>query len=544
MAFSRNSIQELMNSAVVDGECNCYQCRTTRLNVIMGKFVEEYRQHHKHNLPLMCTIEYRSFQQIFPTFSDNTLDRYVNIYGWLTRIDAENEKTLSSHKKDKLTWCDCCGRYHSTKSTKRFHFREIGTDITICPQCMTYFRICGCCNVGTVSGLPLSRMINTKKGTICLDCYKKYYYHCIRCDSTFERDGTEIDWRRMQGIADPAGRQELLCPRCFKEHALKCSTCSGWMLDTSAHRLRNSTKPICYDCYALQVQDIQSFNFKPRRFNKLVGKHETSPPREDALLFGVELEMEPLSSSMYDRDEMAAIMLKLCGRDKFFVKHDGTVRSGIELVSNPFSWQWLKENKEYMQSVFKEIAKRKYSARHTGNAGFHVHLTKKAFGTFHLYKFLQFYYKASVQAFIKLVSERRTGWQYASFRVEDSGVHTKRVAKEKINMIPASRSSRDSTTQVMRHSAISLMFEPTVEVRIFAGVDTMSIFMKNMEFIRSTYDFTRDCTLNDLVITRYIHYIMDRKNRNKYQTLIKFLANSPNMKEQYIQSYNYINRNL
>jgi hypothetical protein len=543
MAVNTKMLLDLLDKAILPDECNCYTCRVERLNNLMHAVMKA--QWPNDPVPAMCDIKIHGGHELFPTWCDQVPERYKKIIGWMEKIDHQHTEALKVLSRSTLEVCSCCGMYNHKSAIVRFIDRNTEEVTSICPSCTKYYSICACCQKGGLRGQFSSRLINTSSGAICNDCYQKHYYQCVVCGQRHKRDGKETNWTELSGDRRRNETVYWICPNCLDKEATKCEVCNSWMLRGNAYRLDRGGPVMCHDCYTLQANDIQNFDYKPRKFNKLVGKFEKTPPRDDALLFGVELEMEPRDTSEWDRGEMARIMLKLCGRDRFFVKHDGTVRSGIELVSNPFSWQWLKENKTHMESIFKEVARRKYSATHTGNAGFHVHMTKKAFGTFHLYKFIQFYYKPSVQSFVKLISERTHNWRYASFRTEDCGAATKRVAKMKLNMEP-SRSTRltESTVQHMRHSAISLMYEPTVEVRIFAGVDTMSRFMKNMEFIKSTYDFTKDAKLSDLIVSKYIHFIMERRNRNKYPTLIKFLANSPEMKEYFTQSYNYINRNL
>jgi hypothetical protein len=94
-----------------------------------------------------------------------------------------------------------------------------------------------------------------------------------------------------------------------------------------------------------------------------------------------------------------------------------------------------------------------------------------------------------------------------------------------------------------RHSAVSLMYTPTVEVRIFGGTDYYRIFMKNMEFCKSLFEFTRDTAKSKVSLAQYAMYLSDRNIGDKYPNLINFLTRSSAFESQCVGAYKLLTGN-
>jgi hypothetical protein len=213
--------------------------------------------------------------------------------------------------------------------------------------------------------------------------------------------------------------------------------------------------------------------------------------------------------------QVSKTILDTLGRNRFLCKHDGTVRSGMEIVAFPFTWEWLKENKSLMETLFDILQTERYSATRSGNAGFHVHMSKGAFSHLHLYKFMRFIYFLPNRKFIADIAERkdradgRSKWHYASFDTHDK--HT---------IIQCAKEKHDHSGE--RYLAVNLRYAPTVELRIFGGVNTRPQFMKNMEFCKSVYEFTKDATIQKAQkLNDYIKYLDE--TRKNYKHLVSFI---------------------
>ena len=136
---------------------------------------------------------------------------------------------------------------------------------------------------------------------------------------------------------------------------------------------------------------------------------------------------------------------------------------------------------------------------------------------------MEFVYREFNRRFIHIISQRESNWSFAAFLDSDAGRNLIYNAKYKSNMSEE------------RHSAVSLMYEPTVELRIFGGVDAYEEFMKNLEFCRALFLMSRDVPLKGLRISTFSRYVS--QNKDKYPHLLKFLVNSAGIKKYYPKTH-------
>jgi hypothetical protein len=275
---------------------------------------------------------------------------------------------------------------------------------------------------------------------------------------------------------------------------------------------------ICGTCYNKGIS-IHDYGYKPP---SMIRKSRKNPKLEkDTLLFGVELEVENLRKNkaiQTPRIAMAHRFLLEMGRDIWYLKTDGSLTDGIEVVSHPFSWQKFKEDKPKWEKIFTLFDKNKWGA--TDNCGIHIHMSKAAFTTLHLYKFIKFIYEINNRDFMLAIAQR-SGKQchdYCRFYEEDED-KMGTTAKKKEN------------ASGERHSAVSLLYEPTAEIRIFQSTIVPLWFYKNLEFAKSLFEFSKSNTVKDMVAYKYILYVM--QNANKYQNLLQFVRDNEHINHHY-----------
>jgi hypothetical protein len=250
---------------------------------------------------------------------------------------------------------------------------------------------------------------------------------------------------------------------------------------------------------------------------------------ENKLLYGFEIEVENLGDKVDDRwrprqtrNELANKCLDFLGKDECYCVHDGSLRmspegAGLEIVTQPRSWQLYKEQKEKFTDFCLKLREWGCQSYRPGTAGFHAHMSKAAFTRLHLYKFIDFLLKSSTSDFRKAIAQRG-GNDYTRFHGNDVK-DTKKFAKDKYNP------SGD------RYSAVNLTNKDTVEIRIFRGTLEPLWFHKNIEFLHSLYRFSRDNRLQDMIVYKYICYILE--NRNEYRCLIDFIKDNTDINRRY-----------
>jgi hypothetical protein len=274
---------------------------------------------------------------------------------------------------------------------------------------------------------------------------------------------------------------------------------------------------------------MHQWNFKPSRFTPLIDKtKETAASAVNNLLFGAELEFDVIrrergisrsDSGPRDRDKTIRMCKDVFEKGQIWCTADGTIRNGFEIITMPMTERFFKLNR----SKFKELIRCAEEAGYSGgglSCGGHLHINAKAFTTFHVYKFCRFMYKAAHRSLISIVAERTSNAMcyFQDSDVSDAG--TKYAAKQKY--FP----SRD------HHSAMSFT-KSTIECRFFAGICSVEQLAKNIQFLRSVYEFTLQAKPSELTAVRYLKFITSRTERNKNVDLLLFLFQNPEARDYY-----------
>ena len=201
-----------------------------------------------------------------------------------------------------------------------------------------------------------------------------------------------------------------------------------------------------------------------------------------------------------------------------YAKHDGTIEYGFEVVSHPATWNWLKQNYRKWENIL-NLRKVGFKSFDTVTCGMHIHLSKNAFSSLHLYKILKFFYEN--KDFILGISQRHIDnlHRYATLSTQDS--NDRLVLK-----------ARYKTQREDKHTAINLLNEPTMEIRIFRGTLNPASFWKNLEFIKATIEWTRNISYQSITVSNFISYV--KKHRKDYVNLYNFIhRNRKNLQNQF-----------
>ena len=218
---------------------------------------------------------------------------------------------------------------------------------------------------------------------------------------------------------------------------------------------------------------------------------------QGALLFGVELEMEPRG-----RTDQSDLIEALGGitQEKYILKEDGSLDDGVELVTIPlcleehttrFGWD---EVLDEMPSIAK-------SGAGTENCGMHVHINKAALSHLQIGKMLVFLNSAVLRDFITIIAQR------------ESNSYCTRSVK---------RFTDGRGISEFRHD-IANVGSQTVEIRMFRGTLRVDRILKNIEFCHALVLFCRDASLTEIECwDEFAAWVL--KRRSQYPHLVKFLA--------------------
>lgn len=302
-----------------------------------------------------------------------------------------------------------------------------------------------------------------------------------------------VDERRI------APNDDHYCNDCYNEHASSCDSCDGsvWRDDMCEYR----GEYFCEDCHSERTSNddnetIKDYGHKPTPIFHRVAGDELQPT------LGIELEVERMASEI-DQNRMARQIAK----PHHYFKTDGSIENGFEIVTHPMTEDWIKAHKPDFSEVLGHLRNAKYKSYQTSTCGIHIHVSRDSFSTWHLYRFMKFFYEN--KRFILLISQRKEENlnQWAKLGIGE--------VKDIMRMAKKKYCSRD------RYTAINLSTQ-TVEIRIFRGTLHEGSFFKNIEFVTSLFKFTSLFNADKIQPPQYFKWL--KHNANKYPNLVNYLT--------------------
>ncbi len=210
-----------------------------------------------------------------------------------------------------------------------------GADLTTCPTCNTLYG----------------------EGVRCA-CRP-----CIYCDTIY------------------ASSVQMMCSTCLTNRRA-CNNCGDSYLSTDLQSCRCRVSGLCRDCiryYHNQCNNpvaIHPYNYKPPALFSGDGP----------LYLGVELEVDrgrknKVSHSWEENPRNILDPLGVLSQDNslFYLKRDGSLRAGFELVTHPCSLSYHQASFPWPE-VLEELRRVGLQSHNTETCGLHIHASRKGFG--------------------------------------------------------------------------------------------------------------------------------------------------------------------
>lgn len=288
-------------------------------------------------------------------------------------------------------------------------------------------------------------------------------FHCAGCDS-YE-------------ITDDSGyfNSTRYCEHCLDNYVWTCDECGDQYWDGDGHSCDEDASHL-----------INSYSYKPRPYFFGTAKYH----------MGFELEVESGGNS---RRDGAAVVTNALG-ERIYLKEDGSLSDGFEIVTHPHSLEEYQENFDW--DALNSLRRLGFRSWDTSTCGLHVHVSRTAFGFAHKRSDI-----VKVQAhelrFMKLIYDNdrqisrlagRTS-SYATF--EDKGHLVQKI--------------KHGHQENGRYSAINSENSETLEVRVFRGSLKPQRVLMALELVQCAVEYTRDLhvsasnkALSWMMFTRYV----------------------------------------
>lgn len=267
-----------------------------------------------------------------------------------------------------------------------------------------------------------------------------------------------------------------LCRGCFAAADVhRCHVCDGFFenaLPCDTHCSDCCEAETDYDDYDDEYGDsdmscnglVYDYSYKPDP-----DFHGDGPVH-----LGMELEVEVRRSAYTETARCAVQHLGSLG----YLKEDGSIRCGFEIVTHPMSHAYAGEN--FPWEMLTELAA--LGAEGGDEVGIHVHVSRAGFsGPAHAYRWLKFLYRnaAAVQSIA-----RRQESQWASFEHYDR-VNIKHYVKR--------------TMYGRRYAAVNVCNSNTFEVRVFASTLERREVQAALDLVAGSVEYTRHLTVREIL---------------------------------------------
>lgn len=393
-----------------------------------------------------------------------------SIYDWNVVPNTIELNTVNTPQMSE-SLCSFCG-----------HIIEEEEKITVegcllCKKCLrseTYI-----CDICGERFLTTKRRITIDNKSICKECCDDLKLRiCVYCGRYFNPN-------------NQSNREAVFCENCVLI-AARCNNCGRAFLRSDSS---DSTHNLCNRCYTSRF-GLHSFDYKPRT---------VFHGSDESYHLGVELEIE--IPEKYDRNgytrKIASLLSK--GEELFYIKHDGSITYGIEIVSHPCTLSFHKKEfpwKELLMNLKKDFC----LSNNTNTCGLHIHISKNVLRPNDFYKLSMFIHNQIDN--IEIIARRR-GCAHAKFK----------------SVIPLKGVFRDLNNE--RYEAINFINKNTIEYRMFKGTLSLNTLMASLEFVHSSSLFIgKEKTVlilknNKQAWSNYLQYLHEKED--KYSILLSYL---------------------
>lgn len=339
-----------------------------------------------------------------------------------------------------------------------------------CQSC-TY--LCSSCDCAWVN--RSNYILTFDSDYLCEDCYVENYFTCENCDHVFLQ-------RRSNFLID---RSAYWCEGCTQDEAVFCEYHDSFERDLCDHNYEESDNERWLN---RDFDGIFPWSFKPAKPDFFLGSADSDNQK---LTFGFELEIESESCTW---SEGIDIVKKYLG-DFVYMKGDGSLNDGYEIVSYPFSFNYYQEAIDF--GFLKELKDIGYRSWTPETCGFHIHIARAGFESAgHIWKFANLILQ-NPNSWQKLAG--RSGERWATFSMAHNPVM--KVLKGELSP--------------ERYVAVNMCNADTIEVRFFRGSLNETRIRSAIESIYLAIEYTRNLSVHQinnggLNFDRFVNFLVNK----------------------------------
>ncbi len=326
----------------------------------------------------------------------------------------------------------------------------------------------------------------------CESCIDAAASWCDSCEEYYS-EGTNY-------ISD---RGSYWCGDCVSNNASYCEWCDEYNQNG------------CGRCDE-EPEVIHDYNYRPDLIF-----HSTD--KSERLFFGMELELECRDGRLDPADYAS----RLESHDLGYLKSDGSLSNGFEIVTHPMSHDFFKNEADELWTTIENL-RTQYKVMTWGasTTGVHIHISRSGFnGGAHMHRFLNLVY-TNQNLFSTIAGRESDRW--AKFddvkEAMRNGTNSEGYTTYKSYRSFAKKLKNGHNSD--RYSAVNTQNRDTLEMRIFKSTTKIPRLKAYLDLAHASVEYTRtmalqqvkDGALSDVAFLQYV-----RENGSLYSDLVGLL---------------------
>jgi hypothetical protein len=215
------------------------------------------------------------------------------------------------------------------------------------------------------------------------------------------------------------------------------------------------------------------------------------------LYMGMELEVEEVNDdSLHDGAEFVVSQLNKRGLELVYLKEDGSLDHGFEIVSHPATLGFYMNH--FKWEAIGGLRQMGYKAWNARTCGLHIHLSRSAFASDrHLAVFIMFLYRNS-EDMVKFAGRSSTYAKWEKTALLNAYYEWDQERLRSRELIPKFVKNRRRNDD--RYTAVNLQSRNTIELRFFRPSLRPETVIAALQMCDAVHQYTRDLTQRDMTL--------------------------------------------
>ena len=358
---------------------------------------------------------------------------------------------------------------------------------------------------------------------LCENCYNDSHVNCNSCDCSMWNESEYVHYHDS----------DAYCQECYYDSFSSCDGCGDWFAYDTL-RDNEEGERFCRNCYRPSNNIIHRYGYKPNA-DFHVGKNELpyNNSKDMRLVFGFELEVEYIGNGdIYEVAEKVQNIFPTL----IYLKEDGSLSNGFEIVSHPMTIDYFKENKKRFESLLQFCKDNDLRSYDTDSCGLHISVCKQHFTPSHYLKFVDFFQQKKNAHFLTKVSQRKETnlRRWANIGRTHSRIDVMKYCKDK-------------SIRSGKYHALNLGHRTHCEIRIFRGTLKSQSFFKAFEVILAIVDFTKQVSFAMADINRKKSKFAEQlieENKKRFENQSILNVSNELIKKRWFNTFISLNKNL